>query len=72
MIDISVNEELVQKSGAWFSYKDIRLAQGRENSKLYLKENTDLALEIENLIREKYNLPVIKMVIKEELTKNEE
>ncbi|MPN32722.1 Protein RecA [bioreactor metagenome] len=72
LIDIAVNEELVQKSGAWFSYKDIRLGQGRENSKLYLKENPDLALEIENLIREKYNLPVTKMVIKEELTKNEE
>ncbi|WP_186430114.1 recombinase RecA [Clostridium sp. BSD9I1] len=71
LIDIAVNEELVQKSGAWFSYKDIRLGQGREISKLYLKENPDLALEIENLIREKYNLPVTKMVIKEELTKNE-
>lgn len=72
LIDIAVNEELVQKSGAWFSYKDIRLGQGRENSKLYLKENPDLALEIENLIREKHNLPVTKTVIKEELTKNEE
>ncbi|MBE6068046.1 MAG: recombinase RecA [Clostridium lundense] len=72
LIDIAVNEELVQKSGAWFSYKDIRLGQGRENSKLYLKENPDLALEIENLIREKHNLPVAKMAIKEELTKNED
>lgn len=72
LIDIAVNEELVQKSGAWFSYKDIRLGQGRENSKLYLKENPDLALEIEILIREKHNLPVAKTVIKEELTKNEE
>ncbi|KGK88598.1 recombinase RecA [Clostridium sp. HMP27] len=72
LIDIAVNEELVQKSGAWFSYKDIRLGQGRENSKLYLKENPDLALEIENLIREKHNLPLTEMVIKEELAKNEE
>lgn len=72
LIDIAVNEELVQKSGAWFSYKDIRLGQGRENSKLYLKENPYLALEIEILIREKHNLPVTKTVIKEELTKNEE
>jgi recombination protein RecA len=66
LIDIAVNEEIVQKSGAWFAYKGIRLGQGRENSKLYLKDNPDLALEIENLIREKNNLPLSKQVIKEE------
>ena len=66
LIDIAVNEDLVQKSGAWFSYKDIRLGQGRENSKLYLKDNTDLAFEIENLIRKKCSLPLIKTVIKED------
>jgi len=60
LIDIAVNEEFVEKSGAWFSYKDTRLGQGRENSKLYLKDNPDLALEIENLIREKYNMSLIK------------
>lgn len=72
LIDIAVNEEIVQKSGAWFSYKDIRLGQGRENSKLYLKENPDLAIEIENLIREKHSLPLIKKVINEETIKVEE
>ena len=66
LIDIGVNEEIVQKGGAWFSYKDIRLGQGRENSKLYLKSNPDVALEIENLIREKHNLPLTKAVISEE------
>jgi recombination protein RecA len=67
LIDIGVNEEIVQKGGSWFSYKDIRLGQGRENSKVYLKDNPDLAIEIENLIREKYNLPLTKAVINEEL-----
>ena len=66
MIDIGVQEELVQKGGSWFSYKDTRLSQGRENSKSYLKDNPNLALEIENLIREKYNLPLTKSVINEE------
>lgn len=66
LLDIAVNEEIVQKSGAWFSYKDIRLGQGRENSKLYLKDNPELALEIENLIREKYKLPLLKAAIKKE------
>lgn len=60
LIDIGVQEELVQKSGSWFAYKDTRLGQGRENSKLYLKDNPDIALEIENLIREKYNLSLAK------------
>jgi protein RecA len=66
LIDISVNEEFVEKSGAWFSYKDTRLGQGRENSKLYLKDNPDLALEIENLIRGKYNMPLIDHSVGEE------
>lgn len=66
LIDIAVNEGFVQKGGAWFSYKDTRLGQGRENSKLYLKDNPDLALEIENLIRAKYNMPLVKAIINEE------
>ena len=53
-----VKEEIVQKSGAWFSYGDTRLGQGRENSKIFLTENPDIALEIENKIREKHNLPL--------------
>lgn len=60
LIDIAVNEEIIEKSGTWFSYKDIRLGQGRENSKLFLKGNPNIAFEIENLIRKKYNLPIIK------------
>lgn len=60
LIDIAVKEDIVEKSGAWFSYKDTRLGQGRENSKLYLKENPEIALEIENIIREKYNLKLVK------------
>ena len=61
LLDIAVNEGIVDKSGAWFSYNDIRLGQGRENSKIYLKENKDIAVEIENAIREKYNLSLPKV-----------
>ncbi len=60
VLDIGVTEEIVQKSGAWFSYGDIRLGQGRENAKQYFKENPLVMLEIENKIREKYNLPLYK------------
>lgn len=60
LLDIAVNEDIINKSGTWFSYNDIRLGQGRENSKAYLKENKELALEVENAIREKHNLPLVK------------
>lgn len=65
IVDVGVKEEIVQKSGAWFSYGDIRLGQGRENAKQYLKENPEVALDIENQIREKHNLPLMDAVIKE-------
>jgi recombination protein RecA len=58
VLDVAVNNEIVQKSGAWFSYNDQKLGQGRENSKNYLRENPNIALEIENKIRTKYNLPL--------------
>ncbi|MBI6874980.1 recombinase RecA [Clostridium aciditolerans] len=60
VLDVGVREELVQKSGAWFSYKETRLGQGRENAKQFLKENPEILLEIENKIREKYELPLAK------------
>ena len=59
IVDVGVKENIVQKSGAWFSYGDIRLGQGRENAKNYLKENPEISLEIENKIRAKYDLPVM-------------
>ena len=58
VVDDGVKENIVQKSGAWFSYGDIRLGQGRENAKNYLKENPEIALEIENKIRAKHDLPL--------------
>lgn len=67
VIDVGVREDIVQKSGAWFSYDETRLGQGRENSKIYLAENKDLLLVIENRIREKFNLPLAKMEEKAEL-----
>lgn len=57
IIDVGVKENIVNKSGAWFSYNDIRLGQGRENAKQYLKDNPEVAAEIEGRIRENHNLP---------------
>jgi recombination protein RecA len=52
LIDLGVENDIVNKSGAWFSYGDVRLGQGRENAKQFLKESPDLAVEIETRVRE--------------------
>ena len=52
LIDLGVNAGIIEKSGAWFSYKDQRIGQGRENVKNFLKQNPEIATEIERRIRE--------------------
>ncbi|HEV2721930.1 MAG TPA: recombinase RecA [Thermoanaerobaculia bacterium] len=52
LLDIGMEHKLIEKSGSWFSYGDVRLGQGRENAKLFIKENTDLAGEIEKKVRQ--------------------
>jgi recombination protein RecA len=53
LIDIGVKSGIINKSGAWFSYKGDKIGQGRENSKIFLQENPKIASEIETLIRSK-------------------
>ncbi|WP_076069187.1 recombinase RecA [Sphingomonas montana] len=52
LLDIGVKAGVVEKSGAWFSYDSIRIGQGRENSKTYLKEHPDVAVRLEKAIRD--------------------
>lgn len=59
ILDVGSNLDIVKKSGAWYSYNDAKLGQGRENSKQFLKENPDICLEIENKIREYHKLPLV-------------
>ena len=56
IIDLGVKEGIIEKSGAWFSYGDERIGQGRENAKMYLKENENICNEIEEKIRKSYNI----------------
>ena len=51
ILDLGVKAGVVEKSGAWFSYDSIRIGQGRENSKVYLRERPDIAARIEQAIR---------------------
>ncbi len=51
LIDLGIKAGIVEKAGAWFSYKGEKLGQGRENAKLFLRDHPDIAEEIENKIR---------------------
>ena len=51
IIDLGVQAEIIDKSGAWYSYKDEKIGQGRENTKQFLKDNPEMLNEIESRIR---------------------
>ena len=56
ILDLAVKLGIVQKSGAWFAYQSSKIGQGRENAKIYLKENPAVAEEIEHQIRVQYGM----------------
>ncbi|MBN2427998.1 MAG: recombinase RecA [Deltaproteobacteria bacterium] len=56
IVDLGVDADIIEKSGAWFSYGEERIGQGRENAKEFLKQHGDTAKEIERRIREKFGL----------------
>jgi len=60
LIDLGIDHKLVVKSGAWFSAGDVRLGQGRENAKQFLRDNPELADELEVKLREALHLPAMK------------
>ncbi len=51
LLDMAVARDIIQKSGSWFSYNDLRIGQGRDNARRFLQENRDAAAEIEAIIR---------------------
>ena len=62
LIDLGVKAEVVEKSGSWFSYNGERVGQGRENAKQFLKDNPDMANEIERAIRANAGLVAEEML----------
>jgi recombination protein RecA len=58
ILDLAVGNSIVEKSGAWYSYKGDRLGQGRDNTRIFLKENTGTLKQIEDDVREKIGLKV--------------
>jgi len=55
VLDMAVEHKIISKTGAWYSYNDMRMAQGRDNARLFLKDNKELCAEIEAKVREKLN-----------------
>ncbi len=63
ILDIASDLDIVKRSGVWYSYKDHKLGQGRENAKQFFKENPEICSEVEDKIRKHYDLPLTAGVL---------
>ncbi len=61
IIDMGVQAQVVDKSGAWYAYKGEKIGQGKDNAREFLRENPDVAVEIENRIREFMGIPLLEV-----------
>ena len=68
ILDLGVEQDLIEKRGSYYSYGETRLGQGRENAKDFLRENREMALEIENAVRAKMGLPADAATVAQEST----
>ena len=59
IIELGVMHRIIEKSGAWYAYKGEKIGQGRDNAREFLRENPELAREIENKIRESLNIALL-------------
>jgi len=56
VLDLAANIGIINKSGAWYAYNDAKIGQGRENAKQFLRENPDILKEVDDKVREYYQL----------------
>jgi len=66
ILDLAVENKIISKTGAWYSYGDMRMAQGRDNARLFLKDNAELCQEIEQKLRAQLNPQQDVSVVSEE------
>ena len=59
ILDLAADLDIINKSGAWYSYKETRIGQGRENAKAFLLSNPEICFEVENEVRKAHGLPSI-------------
>lgn len=62
ILDLAADAKIIEKAGAWYSYNGERIGQGKDNARTYLKERPELALEIENKVREHLGVPLLAAV----------
>ncbi len=63
ILDLAADNGIINKSGAWYAYNGDKIGQGRENAKQYLKDNPDVCREVEQKVRELFNLPTSDAVL---------
>jgi recombination protein RecA len=66
IIDMGVNARILEKSGAWYAYNGEKIGQGRDNAREFLRENPELAREIENKVRESLSIPLLPATVGDE------
>jgi recombination protein RecA len=66
VVDIAAESGIIQKSGAWYAYNDQRIGQGRENAKLFLKDNPAVLAEVEAKVKEQLGMKAVAGVVEEE------
>ncbi len=59
IVDMGVNARVLEKSGSWYAYNGEKIGQGKDNAREFLRENTELAIEIENKVREAMGIPLL-------------
>jgi len=59
VIDMGVEAKILEKSGSWYAYNGEKIGQGKDNAREFLKENPDLAVEIENKVRQAMGIPLL-------------
>ena len=67
LLDAAVARDIIVKSGAWFSYNDQRIAQGRDNARQYLKDHPEIADEIDALLRQQMSQMTVPAVTDEDI-----
>ncbi|MFC5519823.1 recombinase RecA [Polaromonas jejuensis] len=63
VLDLGVAGHIVEKAGAWYAFNGEKIGQGRDNSREFLKENPELAIEIENKVRESLGIPLVQAAV---------
>jgi recombination protein RecA len=59
IIDMGVTARILEKSGAWYAYNGEKIGQGKDNAREFLRENPDVAIEVENKVREAMGIPLL-------------